>query len=86
MKFYGGVLQPGSEQTKFIFVMELCEESLRAYFEKHKDYSPARVQESFRKNIVLNILHWAKDIASGLAYLHDKGIVHRDIKPENILV
>jgi calcium/calmodulin-dependent protein kinase I len=25
-------------------------------------------------------------VARGLAYLHEKGIVHRDIKPENILL
>jgi serine/threonine protein kinase len=26
----------------------------------------------------------AREIAKGLAYLHDRGIVHRDLKPENI--
>jgi streptogramin lyase/tRNA A-37 threonylcarbamoyl transferase component Bud32 len=31
-------------------------------------------------------LRLAKDVCSGLAYAHSKGIVHRDIKPENILV
>lgn len=29
--------------------------------------------------------HVVRDICSGLAYLHQEGIVHQDIKPENIL-
>ena len=27
-----------------------------------------------------------KQIISGLAYLHRKGVAHRDIKPENLLL
>ncbi|WP_414645060.1 protein kinase domain-containing protein [Candidatus Deferrimicrobium sp.] len=30
--------------------------------------------------------HWVDGIGSGLAYLHEKGIVHRDISPSNVLV
>lgn len=31
-------------------------------------------------------LQIARDVAAGLAYAHEHGIVHRDIKPENILL
>ena len=30
--------------------------------------------------------HWVDGIWSGLAYLHEKGVVHRDVSPTNILV
>ena len=30
--------------------------------------------------------HFIRDVASGLAYLHDSDVIHRDIKPENILL
>jgi len=30
--------------------------------------------------------HWIDGIWSGLAYLHEKGVVHRDVSPGNILV
>ena len=30
--------------------------------------------------------HWVDGIGSGLAHLHEKGIVHRDVSPSNVLV
>ena len=32
------------------------------------------------------ILRWARQMAQGLSYIHQKGFAHLDIKPENVLV
>ncbi len=31
-------------------------------------------------------LRWLTEVAKGLAYAHDRGIVHRDAKPENVVI
>ena len=86
VKFYGAMQQEEDAGIKFIFVMELCGESVRMYIEKHQQCTPARAPENSRNKAITGTLEWAKNIACGLEYLHGVGIVHRDLKPENILV
>jgi len=50
------------------------------------EYLPAgTLRERMDKLSVAETLEIARDIASGLAYAHDKGFVHRDVKPGNIM-
>ena len=53
-----------------------CLEALLQYFDKK---NCAQIDSKV-------FYHAAKDIASGLQFLHENGIFHRDLKPANILV
>lgn len=62
-----------SEGKCGVIIMELCEE--KTLEQKWRKFE---ISESELKN-------YAYEIASGLLYLKEQGIVHRDIKPANIL-
>ena len=60
--------------TAYIAMEYLEGESLDSLLEKHTPLTPARLTQI------------ALQIANGLAYAHQHGVIHRDIKPANIIL
>ncbi|EDQ89903.1 uncharacterized protein MONBRDRAFT_24816 [Monosiga brevicollis MX1] len=57
----------------FCLVMEYCPRSLYDVIQSSKIPAPL-------------VVEWSHQIANGMLYLHEQGIVHRDLKSPNILV
>ena len=73
-----------SKSYKFAFVMEKCERNLKDVMFKDESQTPGRADEF--EEAVKVFLKYAVDIANGLNYIHEMGLVHRHFKLENVLV
>ena len=47
---------------------------------------PARFEKFFATMTLLDLLRLFSEIASGVEYLHRRGLIHRDLKPQNIIL
>jgi serine/threonine protein kinase len=59
--------------------MELCAASLDQLFSKNDDYSKYLESMPPAEDVLYQL-------AIGLYYIHEKGLIHRDIKPQNVLI
>ena len=69
-------LDQDEDGTLFIAMEYVEGASLRSVLQQH---APAGLPP-------VRALDFAREVASGLAAAHERGIIHRDIKPENILI
>ena len=97
IKVYIALDQRGVEEFKSEFVNTFGlnhPNLLHAYYYDICDDRPYLVMPYCPKTSVdfigrigeLEMWHFIRDVASGLAYLHEMGVVHHDIKPDNILM
>lgn len=74
-----------SETASYFIDMELCSKTLEQEISEKKNAGELDANNWKISDRVLMIwaLSIAKDVVSGLAYLHKLGAVHRDLKPRN---
>lgn len=71
----------GSHGYPEYLIMERGHASLDSLLKKLK-----RSPDTLGSVPVVNVLHMARDILSGLHYMHEKHVVHFDLKPGNVLI
>ena len=72
-----------SSEHKFSFVSQFYKENLRSVIFKDSSRAPAKASTG---EVIDAFLKWAKEIANGLMYIHERGLIHKHLKLENILV
>ncbi|WP_053333701.1 serine/threonine-protein kinase [Gemmatimonas phototrophica] len=69
------LLDSGVADGLLFYVMPFVEgETLRARLDRERQLP------------IADALQLAREVADGLQYAHDRGVIHRDIKPENVLL
>ena len=64
------------EKEKFLIIMEFCEcGDLDRYIKQQRKVLPED-----------HIMHFFKQITTGLDYIHQRHVIHRDLKPANIFL
>ena len=71
---FGSIPNPGV----FWMVLEFCDGGTLEDWLKDSATNPAGVADMMWR--------WWTEMAAGLAFLHEHGIVHHDLKPENIFM
>ncbi|XP_028400624.1 uncharacterized protein LOC114523790 [Dendronephthya gigantea] len=86
LKYFGAtrISTPRSSyKYKFIFVMQAGRQNLRSAIFRDRTLTPAESENS--KLAIGKFIKRAMDIAAGLNYIHERGLIHRHLKLENIL-
>ncbi|KAH3815199.1 uncharacterized protein LOC127834477 [Dreissena polymorpha] len=91
IRYYGATFEKSWSGLIWIMVMELCQGSLKNLYIDHAskaEHVPGLIapDQPRRPEAVRRTLSHARDIASGLEYIHEKRYTHRDMKPENVLI
>ncbi|XP_046852544.1 dual serine/threonine and tyrosine protein kinase-like isoform X2 [Xenia sp. Carnegie-2017] len=85
LKFLGAIKIETCSKSKYcyIFVMPICKINLREHL---FNSNSCPTQSNDTKQAIMKYFTYAKQIADGLNYIHEMGLVHRHLKLENVLV
>ncbi|XP_028400622.1 uncharacterized protein LOC114523788 [Dendronephthya gigantea] len=85
LKYFGAarITSLSSNMYQFIFVTKACRENLRSVIFRNRNLTPAKSENT--KLAIGKFFNWAMDIADGLNYIHERGLIHRHLKLENVL-
>ncbi|CAG0899674.1 unnamed protein product [Cyprideis torosa] len=69
-------VQEKEGKTSITLIMELCDENLHNWLERHP----------FERRCHVDVMHMLVGLSNGLVYIHEQRIIHRDLHPGNILI